>query len=89
MNRFRVIGVKNADVYSEQQINGLLHTMLKDKTVIVITHKREILSEMDQIVVLKEGRVTSAGRYDELTDTSDELRTMMEMTEQRGDEMAE
>ena len=50
---------------------------------------REILSEMDQIVVLKEGRVTSAGRYDELTDTSDELRTMMEMTEQRGDEMAE
>ena len=79
----------NADVYSEQQINGLLHTMLKDKTVIVITHKREILSEMDQIVVLKEGRVTSAGRYDELTDTSDELRTMMEMTEQRGDEMAE
>lgn len=79
----------NADVYSEQQINGLLHTMLKDKTVIVITHKREILSEMDQIVVLKEGRVTSARRYDELTDTSDELRTMMEMTEQRGDEMAE
>ena len=73
----------NADAYSEQQINGLLHTMLKDKTVIVITHKREILSEVDQIVVLQEGRITSTGRYDELTWTSDELR-MMEMTEQKG-----
>ena len=66
----------NADAYSEQQINGLLHTMLKDKTVIVITHKREILSEVDQIVVLQEGRITSTGRYDELR--------MMEMTEQKG-----
>ena len=73
----------NADANSEQQINGLLHTMLKDKTVIVITHKREILSEVDQIVVLQEGRITSTGRYDELTWTSDELR-MMEMTEQKG-----
>ena len=29
----------NTDAYSEQQINGLLDTRLKDKTVIVITHK--------------------------------------------------
>lgn len=45
----------NTDAYSEQQINGLLHTKLKEKTVIVITHKKEILSKVDQIVVLKEG----------------------------------
>ena len=72
----------NTDVYSEQQINGLLHTRLRDKTVLVITHKREILSEVDQIIVLQEGRVTNAGRYDELVGTSEELRTMMEKTEQ-------
>lgn len=46
----------HADVYSEKQINGLLHTRLKDKTVIVITHREEILKEVDRIVVLKEGR---------------------------------
>lgn len=73
----------SADVYSEQQINGLLHTRLKDKTVIVITHKREILSKVDQIVVLHEGKVTNIGRYDELIDTSGELRMMMEMAEKR------
>lgn len=27
----------NTDIYSEHQINGLIHTRLKDKTVIIIT----------------------------------------------------
>lgn len=42
----------NTDAYSEQQIYALLHTRLSDKTVIVITHKKGILSEVDQIEVL-------------------------------------
>ncbi|MCI9127852.1 MAG: ABC transporter ATP-binding protein [Eubacterium sp.] len=71
----------NTDVYSEQQINGLLHTRLKDKTVIVITHKREILREVDQIVVIQAGRVMDAGQYDRLIGTSDELMKIMEKTE--------
>lgn len=53
----------STDACSEQQINALLHTRLKDKTVIVITHKKEILSEMDQIVVLEDGKVNIAGKY--------------------------
>lgn len=53
----------STDACSEQQINALLHTRLKDKTVIVITHKKEILSEMDQIVVLEDGKVNIAGEY--------------------------
>lgn len=68
----------NTDVYSEHQINGLLHTRLKDKTVIVITHKQEILSEVDQIVMLKEG-IVRIGNYDELISNSDEFRQMLDM----------
>lgn len=68
----------NTDAYSEQQINGLLNTKLKENTVIVITHKKEILSEVDQIVVLKEGVVTDIGKYDELIDKNSELKIMME-----------
>ena len=37
----------NTDAYSGQQINGLLNTKLKDKTIIVVTHKKEILSKVD------------------------------------------
>lgn len=68
----------NADAYSEQQINGLLNSKLKEKTVIVITHKKEILSKVDQIVVLKEGAVADIGAYDELIGKNDELNVMME-----------
>lgn len=68
----------NTDAYSEQQINGLLNTKLKDKTVIVITHKKEILSKVDQIVVLKEGAVDDTGTYDELIGKNDELNIMMD-----------
>lgn len=49
----------NTDTYSDRQINKLLHTRLRDKTVIMITHKKEILDEVDQIVVLKAGKAAS------------------------------
>ena len=68
----------NTDAYSEQQINGLLDIKLKKKTVIVITHKKEILNKVDQIVVLKEGVVIDNGTYDELVGKNEELNIMME-----------
>ena len=67
----------NTDAYSEQQINGLLDTKLKEKTVIMITHKKEILNKVDQIVVLKEGVVIDNGTYDELAGKNDELNIMI------------
>lgn len=47
----------DTDEYSEQQINSLLHTKLIDKTVIVVTHRTNILNEMDQIVEVDDGRI--------------------------------
>lgn len=67
----------NTDAYSEQQINGLLHTRLKDKTVIVITHKKEILSEVDQIVILKKGKVIKKGNYQEMETQIHDLGTIL------------
>lgn len=56
----------STDSYSEQQINSLLHTKLKDKTVIVITHKQEILSEADCIVMLDDGKIVEKGSYEHI-----------------------
>lgn len=67
----------NTDAYSEHQINNLLHTRLKNKTVIIITHKTEILSEVDQIIMLRDGIVIKTGKYDELISNSDEFRNML------------
>lgn len=69
----------NTDVYSEHQINGLLHTRLKDKTVIIITHKQEILSEVDQIIMLKAGVVAATGNYNALIGNNDDFRKMLDL----------
>lgn len=61
----------NTDSYSEYQINNLLHTRLKNKTVIIITHKREILSEVDRIIMLRDGIVVKNEWYFEYSLPSD------------------
>lgn len=67
----------NTDVYSECQINSLLRTRLKDKTVIIITHKKDILKEMDQVILLKEGKVIDSGNYKELYNKSNQGSTVL------------
>lgn len=67
----------NTDVYSEHQINGLLHTRLKEKTVIIITNKQEILQDVDQIVMLKDGAVVGTGKYDDLVINNAEFKDML------------
>ena len=67
----------NTDVYSEHQINGLLHTRLKEKTVIIITHRQEILQAVDQIVMLKDGAVVGTGKYDDLVINNAEFKDML------------
>ena len=67
----------NTDVYTEHQINGLLHTRLKEKTVIIITHKQEILQDVDQIVMLKDGAVVGTGKYDDLVINNAEFKDML------------
>ncbi|KAJ4887060.1 ABC transporter C family member 8 [Raphanus sativus] len=39
---------------------------LKEKTVILVTHQVEFLSEVDQILVMEEGSITQSGKYEEL-----------------------
>ncbi|CAH2053137.1 unnamed protein product, partial [Thlaspi arvense] len=39
---------------------------LREKTVILVTHQVEFLSEVDQILVMEEGRITQSGKYEEL-----------------------
>ena len=70
----------NTDVYSEHQINGLLHTRLKDKTVIMVTHRQEILKKVDQIIILKDGVIADRGMYKELINKNNELGAMLKHT---------
>lgn len=53
----------STDACSEQQINSLLHTGLRKRTVIVISHRQEILSEVDQIAILNDGKIVAYDEY--------------------------
>ncbi|XP_059286329.1 ABC transporter C family member 8 [Lycium ferocissimum] len=46
--------------------NDCVMTALKNKTVILVTHQVEFLSEVDQILVMESGQITQSGSYDEL-----------------------
>lgn len=44
----------SSDNNSEQQINALLNTRLRDKTVIIIAHRQAVLSEVSKVVKLSD-----------------------------------
>lgn len=69
----------NADVYSEMQINHLLHGKLKEKTVIVVTHKQEVLKEVDHIILVSQEEIVS-GSYEELYHSNPHFAEMINIT---------
>jgi ATP-binding cassette subfamily B protein/subfamily B ATP-binding cassette protein MsbA len=54
----------NTDIMFERKFHNLLFEQLKDKTVIIITHKVEILKQLDCIYMIEEGRNIAQGSYD-------------------------
>ena len=69
----------NADVSSEVQINSLLRTRLKEKTVIVISHRESVLREMDQIILIDAGKVVWSSGYEELIESDLHIQIQKEL----------
>lgn len=69
----------NVDASSELQINSLLANRLKEKTVIVISHKESVLSEMDQIILINTGKVVLDSNNDELIESNIYKQIKMEL----------
>lgn len=51
------------DKQSENMLEQFLHTTLKDKTVIVVTHKQSILNKVDKVIFLKSGFIHAIGDH--------------------------
>ncbi|KAI3496847.1 hypothetical protein L1887_39225 [Cichorium endivia] len=50
---------------------------LESKTVIYVTHQVEFLPDADLILVLKDGRITQAGKYDDIVNTGSNFRELV------------
>ncbi|XP_058197384.1 ABC transporter C family member 5-like isoform X2 [Rhododendron vialii] len=54
-----------------------IQTALAAKTVIFVTHQVEFLPAADLILVLKEGRIIQAGKYDDLLQAGTDFKTLV------------
>ncbi|PYG84366.1 ATP-binding cassette subfamily B protein [Ruminiclostridium sufflavum DSM 19573] len=59
-------GTSFLDYESEEQINRFISDECRDKTVIAVTHKYDILKKMDCVLLLDRGRLNDSGTHDEL-----------------------
>ena len=54
------------DVENEKYIQESLNKLTKNKTVIIISHRMKSIENVDQIIVMKDGKIEDFGRHDEL-----------------------
>ena len=58
------------DVDNEKKIQESLSNLIKDKTVVIISHRMKSIENADKIVVLENGKVESEGKHEELLQKS-------------------
>lgn len=68
------------DVDNEKKIQDSLNKLIKDKTVIIISHRLKSIENVDKIVVIDEGVVETAGNHDELIKDSKVYKNLIEKT---------
>lgn len=60
----------NLDHETEKAVQQTMHTFMRDKTGIIITHKVSTLQYVDRIVILESGKIVDIGTHDELVSRS-------------------
>ena len=68
------------DVDNEKKIQESLNNLIKDKTVVFISHRMKSIENADKIVVLENGRVESEGKHEELLQKSKVYKNLIEKT---------
>ena len=68
------------DVDNEKKIQDSLNKLIKDKTVIIISHRLKSIENVDKIVVIDEGAVEISGNHNELMEHSKVYKNLIEKT---------
>ena len=68
------------DVDNEKKIQDSLNKLIKDKTVIIISHRLKSIENVNKIVVIDEGVVETAGNHDKLIKQSKAYKNLIEKT---------
>lgn len=62
------------DPDTAEHINMILKDLKKDHTILMITHKPELMKKADRIIVLHEGKIVGDGKHKDLIETNEYYR---------------
>ncbi|WP_064579348.1 ABC transporter ATP-binding protein [Streptobacillus moniliformis] len=68
------------DVDNEKKIQESLNKLIKDKTVIIISHRLKSIEKVNKIVVIDEGYVENIGNHEELMKSSKVYKNLVQKT---------
>lgn len=66
------------DIDNEKKIQDSLNKLIKNKTVLIISHRMKSIQNVDNIVVMNDGKVESCGKHKHLLEVSDTYKNMIE-----------
>lgn len=66
------------DVENESKIQESLNTLIKNKTVVIISHRLKSIENVDKIILFDDGKVDSVGTHSEIFTQSKLYRNMIE-----------
>ena len=66
------------DVENEKYIQESLNKLIKNKTVMIVSHRMKSIRNVDQIIVMKDGKIEAFGKHDELIKNSKTYQKMIE-----------
>lgn len=69
----------NFDALTEREVLRAIRTLTAHRTTLMMTHRLVELEDVDEIVVMRSGRVMERGRHDELMQLDGFYRRMWEL----------
>jgi ABC-type multidrug transport system fused ATPase/permease subunit len=72
----------NLDALTEQRLMAELHALMANRTSLLVTHRLVGLESVDQILVLKAGRIVERGSHSDLIQMGGEYRQMWDLQQQ-------
>lgn len=66
------------DVENEKYIQESLNKLKKNKTLVIISHRMKSIQNVDQIIVMKDGKIEASGKHEELLSRSNTYKKMIE-----------
>ncbi|MGX7112693.1 ABC transporter ATP-binding protein [Gemella cuniculi] len=69
------------DVENEMEIQNSINKLIKNKTVIIISHRLKSVENVEQIVVMNEGRIDTKGKHNKILEESEVYKVMIQKSE--------